>query len=113
MLIFSNTRPYHEIKGNMVYLSSESVTYENGYSKPMGGNVALIKMNSTFPNVKEFPTIWRLNPIPSATELKGCITVGFGLIGRNFSTALSPTGQVRPMMYPLKITLDFSKCIWK
>lgn len=111
MLIFTDTRPYNEIKENMEYLTSESITLE-GLETNLMGNVALIKMNDTFPNVIEFPEIQdiKFNPL---NQLKDCITVGFGLIGRNFSTTLSPTGQVRPMMYLLKTTMNFSECIIK
>lgn len=73
-------------------------------------NIALILMNDTFQDVKTYPKIWNLEPIPENTTLS-CTTVGFSLIGRNLSEPIND--RVLPMTYNLQTQFNLTQCTIK
>lgn len=69
-------------------------------------DVALILMNTTFPDVKLLPFL----PFPLLANgfVLACSTIGFSFVGRNLS--LSKTELVKPMTYELSVTFDPDLC---
>lgn len=96
----------------MKYNVGERIIYEPSYTD-YNGNVALIKMNTTFPDVNVFPEIFDLYPVPEEVELS-CTTVGFSLIGRELLKEPNyKPDAVMPIEISVNVKLDLVKCFVK
>lgn len=96
----------------MKYNVGERIIYEPS-DQDYNGNVALIKMNTTFPDVNMFPEIFDLYPVPEEVELS-CSTVGFSLIGREqLKEPNYKPDAVKPIEYEINVKLDLVKCFVK